>query len=80
MQVELMQPAVTGTRNVLNACVRANVKKVVVVSSIGAVVVNQSWPKGQAKDEECWTDLEFCKEIKVPNKPNLCKTSLISSL
>ncbi|TXG51864.1 hypothetical protein EZV62_021033 [Acer yangbiense] len=32
--VELMQPAITGTKNVLNACLKAKVKKVVVVSSI----------------------------------------------
>ncbi|KAK9217012.1 hypothetical protein WN944_009024 [Citrus x changshan-huyou] len=33
-----MQPAVTGTRNVLNACIKAKVEKVVAVSSIGQKV------------------------------------------
>lgn len=38
MLVEQMQPAVTGTRNVLNACIKAKVEKVVAVSSIGQKV------------------------------------------
>jgi nucleoside-diphosphate-sugar epimerase len=31
---EMMEPAVTGTRHVLNACSQVKVKKVIVVSSI----------------------------------------------
>ncbi|KAF3962162.1 hypothetical protein CMV_013287 [Castanea mollissima] len=63
-EVELIEPAVTGTRNVLNACTKAKVKRVVVVSSIGAVMFNRSWPKDQPMDEECWSDTEFCKEVQ----------------
>ncbi|KAK3427356.1 hypothetical protein EUGRSUZ_F03604 [Eucalyptus grandis] len=59
-EVELMEPAITGMINVLNACLKANVKKVVDVSSIGAVVVNPDWPKDQVMDERCWTDTERC--------------------
>ncbi|XVE94359.1 hypothetical protein REPUB_Repub02eG0002300 [Reevesia pubescens] len=65
-EVELMEPAVTGTRNVLDACLKTEVKKVVVVSSIGAIALNPNWPKGQVMNEECWSDLEFCKAIKQP--------------
>ena len=36
-------------------------KRVVVVSSIGAVMYNRSWPKDQPMDEECWSDTELCK-------------------
>ncbi|XP_017979903.1 PREDICTED: cinnamoyl-CoA reductase 2-like [Theobroma cacao] len=61
---ELMEPAVTGTRNVLDACLKTEVKKVVVVSSIGAIALNPKWPKGQVMNENCWSDLAFCKEIK----------------
>lgn len=64
-QVELMEPAVTGTRNVLDACLKTQVKKVVVVSSIGAIALNPNWPKGQVMNEDCWSDLAFCKAIKV---------------
>lgn len=65
VQVELLEPAVTGTKNVLDACVNAKVKKVVVVSSIAATMANPNWPKDQPKDENCWSDIEFCKTIKV---------------
>ncbi|KDP36741.1 hypothetical protein JCGZ_08032 [Jatropha curcas] len=61
---QLMEPAVTGTRNVLNACSKAKVKKVIVVSSVAAVALNPNWPKEQIMDEECWSDLEFCEAIK----------------
>ncbi|KAM7513959.1 hypothetical protein LguiA_003542 [Lonicera macranthoides] len=60
-EVELLEPAVTGTRNVLNACLKAKVKKVVVVSSVGAVMLNPNWPKDQLMDESCWSDVEYCK-------------------
>ncbi|XP_034705008.1 cinnamoyl-CoA reductase 2-like isoform X2 [Vitis riparia] len=60
-EVELLEPAVTGTRNVLKACEKAKVKKVVVVSSAAAVNRNPNWPMDRPKDEECWSDPEFCR-------------------
>ncbi|KAF8406749.1 hypothetical protein HHK36_008841 [Tetracentron sinense] len=60
--VELIEPAVTGTRNVLMACSEAKVKRIVVVSSIAAVVMNPNWPKDQVMDEECWSKKEYCRE------------------
>ncbi|XP_071700874.1 cinnamoyl-CoA reductase 1-like [Rutidosis leptorrhynchoides] len=62
-QVELLDPAILGTRNVLNACLKAKVKKVVVVSSGSAIYMNPKWPKGQEMDESCWTDVEYAKSI-----------------
>ena len=67
-QVELIEPAVMGTRNVLSACEKAKVKKVVVVSSAGAVAVNPKWPKDLPMTEESWSDLESCKAIKVSDQ------------
>lgn len=64
-QVELIEPAVVGTRNVLSACEKAKVKKVVVVSSAGAVAVTPNRPKDRPMDEECWSDLEYCKATQV---------------
>ncbi|KAK3014334.1 hypothetical protein RJ639_008927 [Escallonia herrerae] len=59
--VELIEPAVNGTLNVLKACVEANVTRVVYVSSGAAVSMNPNWPKGQVKDETCWSDKEYCR-------------------
>ncbi|KAI3734465.1 hypothetical protein L6452_13934 [Arctium lappa] len=56
----MLEPAITGTRNVMNACLKSKVKKVVVVSSLLALVANPSWPKDQVTDENCWSDVEFC--------------------
>uniref|UniRef100_A0A1J3CZJ0 Cinnamoyl-CoA reductase 1 n=1 Tax=Noccaea caerulescens TaxID=107243 RepID=A0A1J3CZJ0_NOCCA len=58
---ELVEPAVKGTINVLEAAKRFNVRRVVITSSISALVPNPNWPEGKSVDESSWTDLEFCK-------------------
>ncbi|XWS14337.1 hypothetical protein CRYUN_Cryun35bG0001100 [Craigia yunnanensis] len=63
-EVEVIEPAVKGTLNVLKACLEANVKRVVVVSSGSAVFLNPRWPVGQIKDEACWSDKEYCRATK----------------
>lgn len=60
-EVELVEPAVNGTLNVLKACYEENIKRVVFVSSVAASALDPNWPKGQVKDETCWSDGEFCK-------------------
>lgn len=65
LQVELLAPAVEGTQNVLNACLKSGVRKVVVVSSAGANMVNPNWPMDQDIDESCWSDTEYCRSTKV---------------
>ncbi|XP_057489973.1 cinnamoyl-CoA reductase 1-like isoform X2 [Actinidia eriantha] len=60
-EVQLMEPAVKGTLNVLKACSEANINRVVFVSSVAAVSMNPDWPKGQVKDETCWSDKEYCR-------------------
>ncbi|PIA25652.1 hypothetical protein AQUCO_10900003v1 [Aquilegia coerulea] len=62
--MQIIEPAVMGTSYVLKACSIANVKKVVVVSSIAAVMHNPKWPNDQPIDESCWSDEEFCKTIE----------------
>ncbi|KAK9164772.1 hypothetical protein Syun_005674 [Stephania yunnanensis] len=59
-EVDLVKPAVEGTSNVLKACTKAKVKRVVMVSSVAAVVLNPNWPKDQLMDETCWTDKDLC--------------------
>ncbi|KAE8057448.1 hypothetical protein FH972_014140 [Carpinus fangiana] len=60
-EVELIEPAVKGTLNVLKASLEAKVKRVVVVSSVAAVSMNPSWPKDQVMDETSWSDKEYCR-------------------
>ncbi|KAK3232093.1 hypothetical protein Dsin_003974 [Dipteronia sinensis] len=71
-KVDMIEPAVVGTRNVLNACSKAKAKRVVVVSSIAAVINNPNWSKDHTMDEECWSDRDFCKTTK--NFYSLAKT------
>ncbi|CAA7052534.1 unnamed protein product [Microthlaspi erraticum] len=60
---ELITPALTGTKNVLEACTEAKVKKVVVVSSIAAVVYDPKWPN-VAKNEDCWSDTQLLHSLE----------------
>ncbi|KAK1388675.1 Cinnamoyl-CoA reductase [Heracleum sosnowskyi] len=63
-EAEMLQPAIEGTVNILKACTNANVKKVVIVSSLATVMDNPNWPKDQPIDESCWSDVEFCRMFK----------------
>ena len=61
----MIAPAVDGTLNVLKACIEANVKRVVYVSSVAAAFMNPMWSKNQVLDEACWSDQEYCKKTEV---------------
>ncbi|KAM1023925.1 hypothetical protein ACFX2I_037145 [Malus domestica] len=62
--VELIEPAVKGTLNVLKACLEAKVKRVVFVSAAASLVMNPKWSQGQVLDETCWSDKEYCRSTK----------------
>ncbi|RWR72279.1 cinnamoyl-CoA reductase 1-like protein [Cinnamomum micranthum f. kanehirae] len=64
-ETELLEPAVRGTLNVLKACSETGVERVVVVSSTGAVTLNPNWPPNKPMDEDCWTDIDYCRKSKV---------------
>jgi len=70
LQVELVAPAVTGTMNVLRACSEAEVKRVVVVSSLSAVMIKPEWDECKVMDEGCWSDVGHCRTTEV-TKTNL---------
>lgn len=59
-QTELLDPAVQGTLNVLAAAKKHKVRRVVVTSSISAMVPNPGWPNDTPFDESSWTDLHYC--------------------
>nr|XP_025882090.1 cinnamoyl-CoA reductase 1 isoform X3 [Oryza sativa Japonica Group] len=63
-EVDILAPAVTGTTNVLKACSEAKVGRVVVVSSVSAAMVNPNWSEGKAIDEDCWSDVDYCRATK----------------
>uniref|UniRef100_A0A0D9VMH7 NAD-dependent epimerase/dehydratase domain-containing protein n=1 Tax=Leersia perrieri TaxID=77586 RepID=A0A0D9VMH7_9ORYZ len=59
---ELMTVAVEGTRNVVNAAADMGVRRVVFTSSYGAVHMNPNRSPDAVLDENCWSDLEFCRQ------------------
>ncbi|KAK6928862.1 3-beta hydroxysteroid dehydrogenase/isomerase [Dillenia turbinata] len=63
---ELIDPAVKGTLNVLGSCVKnPSVKRVVLTSSIGAVLWNKRPRSPDVIIDETWfSDPEFCEETK----------------
>ncbi|TXG74431.1 hypothetical protein EZV62_003010 [Acer yangbiense] len=61
-QKELLDPAIKGTINVLTAAKAAGVRRVVVTSSISAITPSPHWPADKIKAEDCWADVEYCKQ------------------
>lgn len=69
-QGELIDPAVKGTLNVLEAAERAKtVKRVVLTSSLATMIVNKqlstATTAATAVDESWWSDPEFSRETGV---------------
>ncbi|XLR06404.1 hypothetical protein S83_034342 [Arachis hypogaea] len=59
---EILEPAIQGTVNVLKAAKEAGVERVVATSSISAIIPSPNWPADKIKNEDCWTDLDYCKQ------------------
>uniref|UniRef100_A0A7N0UQ86 NAD-dependent epimerase/dehydratase domain-containing protein n=1 Tax=Kalanchoe fedtschenkoi TaxID=63787 RepID=A0A7N0UQ86_KALFE len=59
---ELLDPAIEGTINVLKAAKELGVGRVVVTSSISAIMPSPYWPADVVKTEQCWADEEYCKQ------------------
>lgn len=57
-----MDPAIKGTINVLTVAKEAGVRRVVVTSSISAMIPNPNWPANVVRNEESWTDVDYCKQ------------------
>lgn len=64
--MELIEPAVDGTLNVLRSCSKARVKRVVITSSIAAVNLNRNYQGPDVVIDETWfSDSQHCKETEV---------------
>ncbi|KAK1354477.1 hypothetical protein POM88_047733 [Heracleum sosnowskyi] len=59
---ELLEPAIKGTKNVLMAAKELGVRRVVITSSMLAIIPSPYWPADVVKNEDCWTDVESCKQ------------------
>ena len=66
-QEELIDPAVKGTVNVLTSCTKfPSIKRVVVTSSMAAVMFNKTPVNTDAIIDETWfSDPVYCEESKV---------------
>ncbi|XAR58885.1 Cinnamoyl-CoA reductase [Bertholletia excelsa] len=62
LERELLAPAIEGTKNVLRAAKESEVRRVVVTSSVSAITPSRHWPADKVKDENCWTDVDYCKQ------------------
>lgn len=61
---QMVEPAVNGTKYIINAAADAGARRVVFTSSIGAVTMDPNRGPDVVVDESCWSDLEFCKKTK----------------
>ncbi|KZV55873.1 cinnamoyl-CoA reductase 1 [Dorcoceras hygrometricum] len=59
---EMLDPAISGTINVLTAAKESGVRRVVVTSSTSSIIPSPNWPDNVVKNENCWTDEEYCKQ------------------
>jgi hypothetical protein len=65
LQPEMIDWEVRGTLNVVEACANAAVKRLVLTSSLSAMVWDHQRTPGACIDEKCWSNLDFCRSKKV---------------
>jgi len=63
-QVQLIDPAINGTLNVLDSCAKAQTKKVVLTSSTLTIIFTNKRNSMGGIDESLWSDLDFCQETR----------------
>ena len=65
MQDQVIETAVKGTRNVMEACTETGVKRIVLTSSIGAIYMDAHRDPLAIVNENYWSDLDYCIQTKV---------------
>ena len=64
MQNEVIKPTINGMLSIMKACVNSKtVRKLVFTSSAAAVRFGEH--EKPVYDENCWTDVEFCRNKKM---------------
>ncbi|GFP98312.1 cinnamoyl-coa reductase 1 [Phtheirospermum japonicum] len=58
-EVEVVAPVLNDTLNILKACSQEKTRRVVVISSGAALVMNPNWPKDRVIDETYCSDREY---------------------
>ncbi|KAF3325178.1 tetraketide alpha-pyrone reductase 2-like protein [Carex littledalei] len=65
IQETLIDPAIKGTTNVLTSCAKAtSVNRIVVTSTIGAVIWKQNATLESPLNESHWSDPNYCQQNK----------------
>ncbi|XP_061360659.1 tetraketide alpha-pyrone reductase 2-like [Gastrolobium bilobum] len=65
VQANLIDPCIKGTLNVLNSCIKANVKRVVLTSSCSSIRYRDDVQQVSPLNESHWSDPEYCKRYNL---------------
>lgn len=65
IQATLIDPCIKGTQNVLNSCIKANVKRVVLTSSCSSIRYRDDVQRISPLNESHWSDPEYCKRYNL---------------
>ncbi|QHO43738.1 tetraketide alpha-pyrone reductase 2 isoform X1 [Arachis hypogaea] len=65
VQATLIDPCIKGTVNVLNSCIKARVKRVVLTSSCSSIRYRYDVQQVSPLNESHWTDIEYCKRYNL---------------
>jgi nucleoside-diphosphate-sugar epimerase len=65
IQVTLIDPCIKGTQNVLNSCIKAKVKRVVLTSSCSSIRYRDDVQQISPLNESHWSDSEYCKRYNL---------------
>ncbi|WJX15746.1 alcohol dehydrogenase (NADP(+)) [Trifolium repens] len=61
---EMIKPTINGVLDIMKACLKAKtVRRLVFTSSAGTVNVTEN--QKLSRDESCWSDVEFCRRVKM---------------
>ncbi|KAF3331222.1 tetraketide alpha-pyrone reductase 1 [Carex littledalei] len=64
--VEILDPAIKGTLNVLKSCKKNSmIRRVVLTSSSSTVRVREDSDQDKMLDETCWSSVELCQRLQI---------------